>query len=324
MYDAVTLDQLRALVAVVEEGSFSAAARKLRRVQSAVSSAMANLEDHLGVALWDRTTRVATLTPEGRAVLAKAQRVLGEVSELRQLTASLAAGMEPSVSLCVDALFPLERLIALCCAFSRQFPQVELRVDTQVLAAVSARVVSGGATLGIATSDGVAKGLVRHSLAPIRMIPVASPKHPLAASRGRASSARVAEATQIVLSERHEEGTEDRGVLSPRTWRVAELHTKHMMLRAGLGWGNLPDHVVKEDLAAGRLVALRLAPWGESDGLLGFAAIHLRDAALGPAHRWVLEQVQERGGARGPSPTARAASPSKRARAAGKSARTRR
>ena len=64
MFDPITLDQLRALVTVAEEGSFSAAARKLRRVQSAISTSMANLEDQLGVPVWDRSTKIAKLTEQ--------------------------------------------------------------------------------------------------------------------------------------------------------------------------------------------------------------------------------------------------------------------
>src|SRR5262245_66295596 len=66
--ETFTLDQLRALIAVIEEGSFSAAARKLHRVQSAISTSMANLEHQLGVPLWDRSTKVARLTDQGQAV----------------------------------------------------------------------------------------------------------------------------------------------------------------------------------------------------------------------------------------------------------------
>src|SRR5690349_6587936 len=101
MLDPITLDQLRMLAAVVEEGSFSAAARKLRRVQSAVSTAMANLESQLGVPLWDRSQRAATPTAEGKAVLGVARRVLAEVDSLRGLAAGLVMGVESSVSLCV-------------------------------------------------------------------------------------------------------------------------------------------------------------------------------------------------------------------------------
>ena len=66
MADPFTLDQLRTLLLVSEHGSFSAAARKLGRVQSAVSQSMANLESELGVVLWNRGARAPTLTEQGR------------------------------------------------------------------------------------------------------------------------------------------------------------------------------------------------------------------------------------------------------------------
>ena len=113
MFDPVTLDQLRALVAVAEHGSFSGAARKLQRVQSAISTAMANLEDQLGVPIWDRSTKVARLTSQGQAVLTAARRVLAEVDALRHLTSGMVMGLEASVSLCVDALFPVGVLVEL-------------------------------------------------------------------------------------------------------------------------------------------------------------------------------------------------------------------
>ncbi len=291
MYDPVTLDQLRAFVAVVEEGSFSAAARKLKRVQSAISTSMANLESQLGVPIWDRATKVAKLTPHGQAVLGSARRVLGEVDGLRRLTAGMVTGLEPSVSLCLDALFPLDALLDLCKGFLREFPDIDLRIDTQVMSAVSARVLDGSATLGVATPAGHAPGLERQALAPIRMVPVVSPRHPLAARRGPLPSQSFADAIQIVLSERTADGTADQGVLSPRTWRVADLHTKHMMLCAGLGWGNMPEHVVREDLRSAKLVAIRPAAWGEDEHRLSLSAIYKSDATFGPAHRWLLSEL---------------------------------
>jgi DNA-binding transcriptional LysR family regulator len=291
MYDPVTLDQLRAFLAVVEEGSFSAAARKLQRVQSAISTSMANLESHLGVPVWDRRTKVAKLTPQGQAVLASARRVLAEVDSLKRLTSGMVEGLEPSVSLCVDALLPLDALIELCTAFNEEFPTVDLRIDTQVLSAVSEQVLDGRATLGVAGSAGILPGLERRMLSAIRMIPVVSPKHPLAAVRGLVPNESVARATQIVLSERGVAGVDDQAVLSPRTWRVADLHTKHMMLRAGLGWGNLPEHLVRADLQARRLVELRLEAWGRSEQRLTLLAVYRSDAVFGPAHRWLLGRL---------------------------------
>ncbi|HYO97562.1 MAG TPA: LysR family transcriptional regulator, partial [Polyangiaceae bacterium] len=108
------MDQLRAFEAVVREGSFSAAARKLKRVQSAVSTSMSNLEIQLGVPIWDRSRKVAKLTPQGEAVLAATRRVLMEVDGLRRLTSGMVMGVEPSVSLCLDALFPVDALLDAC------------------------------------------------------------------------------------------------------------------------------------------------------------------------------------------------------------------
>jgi DNA-binding transcriptional LysR family regulator len=294
MLDPVTLDQLRAFVTVVEEGSFSAAARKLHRVQSAISTSMANLESQLGIAIWDRSTKIARLTEQGKAVLASARRVLTEVDGLRQVTAAMAMGVEASVSLCVEALFPLTALIDLCTGFAKEFPAVDLRIDTQVLSAVSARVLDGSATLGVVSPLGLVPGLERRALAPIFMVPVVSPRHPLADVKGPITTRRLADAIQIVLSERSDAGlpgVADQAVLSPRSWRVADLHTKHMLLRAGLGWGNLPEHVAHDDLRAKKLVAIRLEPWAEHEHTLQLSAIHRSDATFGPAHRWLLANL---------------------------------
>jgi DNA-binding transcriptional LysR family regulator len=293
MADALTLDQLRTWLAAVEHGSFSAAARRLARAQSAVSTAMGNLEDALGVPIWDRSARLPVLTAQGRALLVAARRVCADVDALRQQAQELAGGVEATVSLCVDQLFPEAALVALCRDFARTFPAVDLRVDMQLMSAVTARVLAGTSSLGVVTPLGVAPGLERRALGPVRMIAVVAPDHPLAAVRGKVPTARLAEFVQIVLSERDEQGVPDQAVLSPRTWRVADLHTKHAMLRAGLGWGNLPEHLVDGDLRRGTLRALQPAAWGEDEHVLHLSAVYRSTTLVGPAHRWTLDRLEE-------------------------------
>jgi len=286
--DPITLDQLRILVTVVDAGSFSAAARKLRRVQSAVSTAMANLEAQLAIPLWDRTQRSATLTEAGKAVLRSARRVLADVDALRELATGLTQGREAVVSLCIEAVFPTSALIAMCRGFARAFRDVELQVDVQTMAVVAQRVLDGEATIGVASSVAQGAKLERRALASIAMLPVVAVRHPLAKHRGRIASAMLAEHVQIVLSEGSASVTPDQGVLSPRTWRVRDLQTKHAMLRAGLGWGNLPAHLVTPDLRR-----IRPEAWADDEHTIHLAAIYRRDATLGPAHRWVVEQLAE-------------------------------
>ncbi|MDF3064517.1 MAG: lysR [Polyangiaceae bacterium] len=292
MSDSFTLEQLRTFVAVNEAGNFSAAARKLERVQSAVSTTMANLEQQLGLTLWDRSTRIATLTEHGRVILAAASRVVGEAETLRRTAADLVGGVEARVALCVDALFPVAALVELALEFARAFPQVDLHVDTETLSAVSERVLGGTATLGVVSPLGVRPGLERRALASVRMIAVVAAGHPLAKRKGALDTSAFNDFVQIVLSERQDSGVPDQAVLSPRTWRTTDLHTKRALIVGGAGWGNLPHHFIADDLARKRLVTLRPAAWAEDEHTLVLSLVHRRDLVLGPAHRWLVSRLE--------------------------------
>ncbi|AUX48313.1 LysR family transcriptional regulator [Sorangium cellulosum] len=295
MLDSITLDQLRTFIAVADEGSFSAAARKLRRVQSAVSHAMANLEGQLGVVLWDRSTRIPALTEHGRVLLDAARRVCADADALSSAAQRLAGGLDPRVSLCVDAVFPLSALVALCVEFARAYPTVELVVHTETMAAVADRVLDGTCQLGVVgpAAAAAAQPLERRHVTSVRMVPVVGKGHPLAAAEGRVPTERLREHVQIVLGERGDARSPEQAVLSPRTWRVVDLQTKRELLCAGLGWGNLPEHMVRDDLEAGRLVPIQPDAWGDDEFVLPLAVIHRPGLAMGPAGRWVLARLVE-------------------------------
>src|SRR3979411_1197469 len=107
MLDGVSLDQVRSFIAAADEGSFSAAGRRLARAQSVVSQTLANLEGQLGVKLFDRRARYPVLTDQGRALLADARAVAGDVDLFKARAKSLAGGLEPELSVAVDIVFPL-------------------------------------------------------------------------------------------------------------------------------------------------------------------------------------------------------------------------
>lgn len=294
MADAITLDQLRTFLAVVDEGSFSAAGRKLRRVQSAVSHAMANLEAQLGVRIWDRSTRIPTLTPEGKVLLASARRICADVDALQGLADGLVGGLEASVSLALDAILPVRAVVDMCREFALAFPTVELRLHTETLSAVSTLVLDGTCQIGVIGPAAHAQGLERQYFASVQLVPVVAKGHPLAARAGRISTHVLAEHVNIVLSERGgERQTPDQGVLSPRTWRVADLGTKQALLLGGLGWGNMPEHMVREDIARGRLVRIRPAAWSDDEWNLSLSLVHRPELSKGPATRWILQRLPE-------------------------------
>src|ERR1700675_3097259 len=133
MLDGVSLDQLRSFIAAVDEGSFSAAARKLRRAQSVVSELVSGLENQIGVALFDRSGRCPRLTSEGSVLLADARGVVSGVDFMKARAKGMASGLEPELSVVVDVFFPIEAITAAAKAFREHFPGPPLRVFVEAL-----------------------------------------------------------------------------------------------------------------------------------------------------------------------------------------------
>lgn len=294
MLDGVTIEQLRTLLAVVDAGSFSGAARKLGRVQAAVSQSVDRLEAQLGLRLFDRSGRTPRLTQHGEAVAAAATRIALDVEALDALVVSLKQGSETTLRIVVDVLFPTEALVAFTREFGLEHPSVELVLFTELLSAVTAQVRTKRASWGIAVEDADMSDLDQRPIAEVQLVPVVSPEHALAHHEGPIDADALAGAVQIVLGEHRLDGekeSDDHGVLSPRTWRVVDLATKRALVVSGLGWGHLPEHVVREDLRAGRLVELPLAAWGPGPLRRSLVLVRRRDGVMGPVARWAIERL---------------------------------
>jgi DNA-binding transcriptional LysR family regulator len=286
-----TLDQLHVLATVAESGSFSAAARHLNRAQSVISYTIANLELQLGLPLFTRDGHRPVLTEAGRALVADARRVGLLVDELRARAAALRRGLEAELGLAVDVMFPTERLVCALNDFAAEYPTVGLRLRIEGLGGVAQLMLDGTCQVGVSGWTGVRDdGLVRQRIGAVRLIPVAAPGHPLAHAATPIPSAVTREQVQLVLSDRTAltEG-QDFGVLALRTWRLGDLGAKHALLLAGLGWGNMPEHIVRADLDAGRLVVLALAEAPEHQ--YPISLVHRADAPPGPAGTWLAERL---------------------------------
>src|SRR5439155_9650536 len=120
MLDGVSLDQLRTFVAAADAGSFSAAARKLNRVQSAVSGWVSGLEAQIGVTLFDRTGRYPKLTREGGLLLADARNVVANVDLMKARARLMASGIEPELSVVADVFLPKRAITDAAKAFAKQ------------------------------------------------------------------------------------------------------------------------------------------------------------------------------------------------------------
>ena len=294
MLDGVTLDQLRTFIAAADEGSFSAAGRKLRRAQSVVSQTLANLEAQLGVKLFDRSARYPCLTDEGRSLLADARSVADNVDGFKARAHAIREGLEPELAVAMEVMYPMMALTKAAAHSRKTYPHTSLRLYVEALGAVIKPVLDRNCSIGVIGSLPVVPDeLQTEPLLDLPFVTVVSPSHPLAAKRGVVSTAAIAKQVQLVLTDRSAltEGR-DFGVLSPLTWRLADLGAKHAFLRAGLGWGHMPLHIVQADLGSGTLVKIRVEGHPR-ELLMPMRAVFRKDTPPGPAGRTFIAQLKQ-------------------------------
>ncbi|MDQ0026791.1 DNA-binding transcriptional LysR family regulator [Variovorax paradoxus] len=296
MLDGVSLDQLRTFIAAVDEGSFSAAARRLNRVQSAVSGWVSSLEGQIGVVLFDRSGRYPKLTPEGVLLLADARNIVSGVDTMKARARLMSAGLEAELSVVVDVFFPTALVSAAAKAFVSRFPLTPLRLFVEGLGAGYEPVLDGRCSLGILAPLAVEfPSLSSESIGQVTLVTVAAPDHPLASFKRRIPKAALSKHVQLVLTDRSElSAGRDFGVKSASTWRLADLSTKHAFLRDGVGWGNMPMHMVQGDLASGALVSLDVEDMLPAGFSLTMAAFRRASEPPGPAARWFVDDLKAR------------------------------
>jgi DNA-binding transcriptional LysR family regulator len=294
MLDGLSLDQIRTFIAAADTGSFSAAARRLNRAQSVVSQTISSLEAQLRVPLFDRSSRYPTLTGQGKQMLADARAIATGIDQLKARAKGMADGLEAELSVVIDVMFPMVVLTRAVAQFSDVFPTTPLRLYVEALGAVAGAVLERNCGLGVMGSLAVeTPELVAERLIGVQMVMVAATTHPLAALTGPVPVTELARHIQLVLTDRTDLSKGKQfGVLSPRIWRLADLGAKHAFLRAGLGWGGMPLHMVESELADGTLVRIEPEDPPPEAMVMPISAIYRTDSPPGPAGRWLIEQLR--------------------------------
>ena len=154
-------------------------------------------------------------------------------------------------------MLPDPRAVDALKAFRAEFPTVSLRLYVESLEAVTQMVLDRTATIGICGAlDEAVAGLGRVGVGSVEWIPVAAPDHPLALAGQNAPGAG-RDHIQLVLTDRSTPSQgPDRGVIATQTWRLVDLGLNHRLLKEGIGWGYMPEPMVREDAAGGRLLQL--------------------------------------------------------------------
>lgn len=293
MIGSLTLDQLRVLVAIQEAGSFSAAGRRLRRVQSAISHTVQALESVQGIALFDRSGRTPRFTEAGRVLAAQARQVLRQAEAFERAAQSMAAGLEPELRLALDSFVPTAPVIRSLAGLQAQYPDLTVTLFTEGLGAAERRVREGSATLGLcALLPSMAQELQATPLTQVSLVPVVSPLHPLARESRPLTRDILGEHVQLVLTDPLQRQGPSFSVVSHRVWRFVDIARRLEFLLAGFGWCTMPLHLVQAHLISGALLPLNIEDPAVLPGAVGLFGIHNRQQPLGIGARWLMAELQ--------------------------------
>ena len=277
-----------------DQGSFSGAARKLGRAQSAISHAVKALESAFDVELFERNTRKAQLSAAGRSLLPDARAVISRLEEMQNRAGAIArAGVPQAVA--VDAYFPRARLVDCLRTLQAEFPTAAINLRITTMQGGERLVLEKVCALAI-TIENVPEvnpdAIERSWLCETGMVTACAPAHPLASVPGPIPMDEFGLHIQVVVTD-NQPGAEktQQGVAGKRQWLVNDLGAKRDLLKAGLGWGHMPRHLVAEDLESGQLVELERRAWHIRS--LTFVVSQRRGYELSPSESRLVELLVE-------------------------------
>lgn len=286
-------DTVQVFLAVLDKGSFSAAARSLGRVPSAVSMCIANLEADLNLLLFDRSGREPRPTAAAQALETKARFLLQQFESLETQALALSQGLESRLSLAIAPellaspwAIPLSRV-------AERYPAL----DVEVLAAPEADAINllheGRVQLALVfestqfDSRECCQEMTRETL-----ITVIAPTHPALASGRPLRMEELAEHRQILVAGRDSQERTPRFLQAHQHWRT-DSHTAALsLIQAGLGWGFLPLSLVRPQLQGGTLIQLQLDNISNS-GTLWVDLVWSRRRPLGLAAQYFIELIRQ-------------------------------
>lgn len=253
----ISLEQWRALIAVVDAGGYAQAAERLHKSQSAVTYAVQKIESLLDLKAFEIQGRKAILTPTGQLLYRRALALVSEASELERAARNLSAGWEAEIGIAAEILFPTWVLLDSLDQFGQESPQTRIEVIESVLSGTAEALLTGKADIAITPQ--IPPGFFGELLMRTPIIAVAHPDHPLH-HLGRKITRRDLRNHRHITVRDTGSQRDRRAVMVEveQRWTVSHMATSIEALCAGYGFSWLPTERIKRELADGRLRPLPL------------------------------------------------------------------
>ncbi|MFM9925106.1 LysR family transcriptional regulator [Variovorax sp. H27-G14] len=287
----LSLDQLVVFVAAAREKSFSATARTLRKAQSAVSTAIGDLEIDLGVTLFDRTGRYPVLTPAGEALLTEADAILSHCNSLRERASVLTTHFETSVTIGIEDAFPCEQIAPVLTAFHKRFPGVEINIVQPSKTDLLTMVQNGEAMLGLGCARAhYPQGMEFCRLGHVTLVNAVHQNHPLSRTRDIRFS-QLADHLQLLLEAQSKHLLTSEYLKSPKRVYVQSSVALLQLLKSGLGWSIVAKWLIASELAAGDLVEMQLKAYPFTKWTVGLDFTWRTEAKTGAVSTWLKTEL---------------------------------
>ncbi|MFZ6049792.1 LysR family transcriptional regulator [Pseudomonas sp. CR3202] len=251
---AFSSESLKVFLAVLDGGSFSAAARKLGRVPSAVSMAIAQLEAELDMPLFDRATRKALPTPAARALEPQARQVASQLNLLDAHALQLHQGLERRLVLAMAPELQTGVWSRPLTVLAGEFPTLEIEVRSASQAEAVRMLHEGSVHLALVFErPGIDEREAFLEAGSQLLVAVAAPGYPAAAERLPLGEAQMADTRQIIVASGEPTASDPQILLSHRVWLTDSYLATLDLVQAGLGWAYLPQPLVQPLIAGGAL-----------------------------------------------------------------------
>ncbi|MBC7005338.1 LysR family transcriptional regulator [Photobacterium sp. BZF1] len=280
------LEQLQMFVNAAKLGSFSACARQLGKVQSAVSQGIANLEIDLNVELFDRSTRKPTLTEQGRHLLRFAEATLQQSFELQSAAKALSDYQETEITILIDDNLLIDKLSTIADEFSQHFRSTTLSTMLASSTDIPNLLLSGKGDLGVMLTDMVYfKELDVRYIGSIKFVPVASLGHPLS-KHDSVTPADLIPYRQLMVRGESGKSMAYMPPISSTHWWTNDHHVLIQYVEKGIGWTYLPSHEAKQRAKMGRMKILPVT-FDHKEWQVPVECVAPKGKSVGPAVKWL-------------------------------------
>jgi DNA-binding transcriptional LysR family regulator len=276
-------------VICAELGSFSACAKKIGKVQSAVSQGISNLEIDLNIQLFDRSTRKPTLTTAGKHLLAFAEATLQQMHEFESASKALINKEESKLTLALDDGLQVDRFYRIMGQFSAKFPTTSIEVFSANSADIIQLVSNNKIDIGLVCGEMSFTNTIELCyIGNIQLVAVVSPNHPLTSHKTVTASHLISH-RQLMIKGLYNK-LQHTLKLSPQVWWANDARMLQQYAKQGIGWCYMPKHMVESDISSGKLKVLPLSfdhkPWS-----IPVERITPKNRIMGPAYIWLTQML---------------------------------